>query len=59
MTYSKNSQLNLGWTELLVAEVDVDVEESGINAGVESNVSHLVVTTTPDVECLDCCCCGC
>ncbi len=42
-----------------MAEVDVDVEESGINAGVESNVSHLVVTTTPDVECLDCCCCGC
>lgn len=55
--YSKNSQLNLGWTELLlVAGFDVD----GTNPGVESNVSHIVVTTTgPDVECLDaCCCCG-
>lgn len=58
MTYSKNSQLNLGWTELLGAEAVVD-EETGINAGVESNVSHLVVTTTPDVECLACCCCSC
>lgn len=45
MAQSKNSQLNLG---LLVA---VDVEGTGLEAGVESKVSHFVVTTTgPDDE---------
>lgn len=34
----------------------MDVEGTGINAGLESNVSHFVVTTTdPDAECLDDC----
>lgn len=50
MAQSKNSQLNLG---LLVAklDVDVDVEGTGFEAGVESKVSHFVVTTTgPDDE---------
>lgn len=47
--------MNLGCTELLLLVADVD--------GVESNVSHFVVTTTgPDVEFLDdasCCWCWC
>lgn len=54
--HSKNSQLNLGGPELLVIEgvvVDVDVDGNVINGGVESNVSHFVVTTTPEGWC--CC----
>jgi hypothetical protein len=58
--YSKNSQLNLGGTELLVDELDEDVDVTGINGGRESNVSHFVVTTTSEPEeFIDGLCCIC
>jgi hypothetical protein len=53
----KNSQLNLEGPELLLVlllllviegVVVVDVDGNVINGGVESNVSHFVVTTTPE-----------
>lgn len=63
---SKNSQLSLGWTGLMLAAVVTDVGGADTSGGAEaeSKVSHFVVTTTgPDVECLDgcggCCCCWC
>lgn len=57
--YSKCSHLNLGWTELLVDELDEDAEVTGINGGRESNVSHFVVTTTSEVEFVEGLCCSC
>lgn len=53
--YSKSSQLNLGWTELSLVMAVEAAEWTGIKGGAESKVSHFVVTTVPEVECVGCC----